>query len=392
LFGFPVDTSRSDLKLAYYSSHGEVLDVAGSHSMREKVEVVLVMIHGALRNADDYFCTAIQAATDAASVSKTWVIAPLFAFLKNGTSDDDLSLANGGMPLRWGDEVLDPWRSGANALVAENSYRENDGNDDYSLSSYQALDRLLTHLVGGEGKDEHCKPLLPHLRRVVVAGHSSGGQYVQRWSLMTPVWDLLAGSSRRSPGRLNEIEVRSVVANPSSYAYLHPLRWDGAKQSWGVPDTEVCPGYNRWQWGLEGDGEHVHAAKIGVSPVNPYVRHQLRSAGGIERLIERFRQRTVVYLAGSQDRCNMSGTDDRGWCDSHGLESSCMDLLQGLTRWERFHHYISGLKLVELDAVGRVVQGVGHDHSLIFQSPEGIRALFGLIDDNNDGSRLTTTS
>jgi hypothetical protein len=343
------------------------------------------------------------------------VIAPLFAFHDEGgeeDDDDDLVLENGGTPLRWGDDESDPWRSGASAKAGAAgrlySEEEEEDDDDDSLSSYRALDLLLTHLAGrgGEHGDEeegggggsggHGRgPLLPRLKRVVVAGHSSGGQYAQRWSLVSPVWEALEASGADADGagpiRPNRIEVRSVAANPSSYAYLHPLRWDESERRWAVPNATACPGYDRWQWGLEGDDnggdrdDAAAAAEPGAAWMNPYVRRQLRAAGGAQGLVERFRNRRAIYLAGGRDRCNVSGSGSKGWCDSHGLETACMDQLQGPTRWERFRRYLSGLSLVDVPADGRVAEGAGHDHSLVFQSPEGIRALFGPVDDGEDG-------
>jgi pimeloyl-ACP methyl ester carboxylesterase len=414
LYGFPVLTrTNTTLKLAYYSSHGDVT-AENDSSQPFFVDTVLVFVHGALRNADDYFCTA-QSAADAAAAAvtatagrsilrgisgstmmpdatkaRTWVIAPLFAHATNGTpssSDEKLILINGGTALRWGDDVSNPWRSGANALGPNLTLHQlqqllpNADDHDYSLSSYHALDMLLSWLVRKQS-------VLPSLKRIVVAGHSSGGQYVQRWSMLTPVWEDVAGEELRT------IDVRGVVANPSSYAYLTPLRWEPKHRSWSVPDS--CPLYDRWQWGLEDDppGNHDPA-----SFSNSYVRHQLRRIGGIEELIERFRHRRVIYLAGSQDRCNVTGADHfddsgggRGWCDSHGLETTCMDLLQGPTRWDRFQRFLASLKLIQVEAESYVVDGVGHDHSLMFQSPEGLRALFGATIDSTSSSGILGAS
>jgi hypothetical protein len=55
-----------------------------------------------------------------------------------------------------------------------------------------------------------------------------------------------------------------------------------------------------------------------------------------------------------------------------------MDNLQGKSRLERHENYLEMLQMVGLDeAEHYTVPGVGHDHSLMFQSEEGIRALFG---------------
>ena len=110
--------------------------------------------------------------------------------------------------------------------------------------------------------------------------------------------------------------------------------------------------------------------------------------------------RRVIYLEGRQDRCNVSLSSegdtadgerrDTPWCESHGLETTCADQLQGSNRWERNARYMEMLQQVTnrtaVEACGGyhrrvVVPGVGHDHSLMFASPQGLRALFGMDDD-----------
>lgn len=108
------------------------------------------------------------------------------------------------------------------------------------------------------------------------------------------------------------------------------------------------------------------------SPQEPY-----------RRLIQRFANQEVVYLAGSLDRCNVSSGG--GWCRSHGLETTCADQLQGTNRWERHERYVAMLHRVGVTHHRQVVvPGVGHDHGLVINSPEGLRVLFGQKDDYQD--------
>lgn len=205
------------------------------------------------------------------------------------------------------------------------------------FSSFAATDLLVQTL------------LLRTTGNVAVAGHSSGGQFVQRWSLLTSVW-----SDR----------LHAVVANPSSYAYLTHLR--KIEGSWKVPCMTKCLRYNSWEWGLDPGGD--------IDSVYKDQAMQLLG-GNATRLLERFRDRDVVYMVGGQDRCNVSKA---GWCHSHGLETSCMDELQGTMRFERHLNYFESLQLVNIHThQRRTVEGVGHDHSLMFTRPEGLGAIFG---------------
>jgi pimeloyl-ACP methyl ester carboxylesterase len=171
----------------------------------------------------------------------------------------------------------------------------------------------------------------PSLQKVVIVGHSSGGQFVQRWSLMTPYW--------------NNSLFQGIVANPSSYAYLTPMRW--IEGTWHFSDKqEQCPGYNDWPHGLDLGGNYT------VSYVAAVVK-----ALGIDILQKRFQGRDMVYLAGSLDACNVTGRDV-GWCNSHGLETTCADMMQGRMRLERHQHYIQSLILLGIPYRRAIVPGV----------------------------------
>jgi pimeloyl-ACP methyl ester carboxylesterase len=325
--GFPV---VADAKLAYYSSHGDITDIHDN----KKIRMALVSIHGSARNADDYFCTA-TAATEQQTIYQidaVLVIAPRFPV----ETDTDLDLEEGGIAIRWKDDGAGgPWRYGANANAPEEM-------NDLAFSSYDALDRIMVLLLN--------KNRFPNLERISVAGHSAGGQFVQRWSLMTAQWDE---------------RLRGVVANPSSYAFLTPLR--SSDQEWQLPSLADCPGYNQWEWGLDAGGNYSV----------PYIDSVMEYMDATS-LAQRFATRQVFYLAGSQDVCNVPH-DDAGWCRSHGLEITCMDLMQGSNRWERNLHYVSSLRLVGVPHQRLVILGVGHDHSLMFNSENGLYAMFGNV-------------
>lgn len=324
--GFPVTI---DAKLAYYSSHGNILEMNGSD-----IEMALVVIHGAGRNADDYYCSAVAAVKlqKQYPIESVLVIVPRFA----SVDDNDMALIEGGTPLQWENQGDGPWRYGAQAVFPPSAQ---------NVSSFDTMDCILNAL--------HNSTRFSNIRHITLAGHSSGGQFVQRYSLLSSSWE----ASR----------TRGVVANPSNYAYLTPYRLLGGK--WMIPKKNDCPAYNQWEYGLE----------MGGSMQVPYKDNTLAKLGNnLTALMKRFDSRDVTYLAGSADRCNVSESENHdGWCFSHGLETSCMDMLQGATRWERNVRYVESLrKLGVTTHKRRVVSGVGHDHSLIFTSSTGLSALF----------------
>jgi pimeloyl-ACP methyl ester carboxylesterase len=320
-------------QLAYYSSHGDLEEMP--IQLMRTIRMALIIIHGSNRNADDYFATALslveQQHQSKYKSSKILVLAPWFPL----TTDVDVPPS----VLQWNDDGLGgPWRYGASAAAFH---------DDRDASSFAAIDALITSL----------QTTLPLLETVTVAGHSAGGQFFQRWALLTPV--ITSGNDTTG------ISIRAVVANPSSYAYLTPLLWSNGH--WNTKDATKCPHYNDWEWGL----------RVSKQYPAPYVSYMLVQQSHPE-LFQRFDSRSVYYLAGSQDVCTIPDNVPNGWCHSHGLETTCMDMVQGVNRWERNWHYFQSLALVNVTRHRRlVILGVGHDHSLMFHSPHGLEAMFG---------------
>jgi len=395
--------------MPYYSSHGNALAVARDNN---DIRAVLIIVHGANRNADDYFCSAaaalqlaIAAAAAAAqqhtipllpfeSIHQVLILAPRF-MVRSDFPFHNLASRY----LHWEDTPNGPWRYGASAISSNKNYTTD-------ISSFQVLDAFLAHVLD--------KTHFPHLQHVTLAGHSSGGQMVQRWALLSPV------ISTNDTSHM----LRVVVANPSSYAYLTPLRYNATTKRWAVPEITdnnfSCPGYNQWEWGL--DTTESETPNYVQRVLDEFASNISSSDHPYQRLVERFlRTRRVIYLQGSQDRCNVSsaelssqknGSDENNasvetkpWCESHGLETTCADELQGSNRWERNERYMEMLQRISTmttdtqraaAAAGGyhrrvVVPGVGHDHSLMFASPEGLRALFATGDESIEQSTTTTT-
>jgi pimeloyl-ACP methyl ester carboxylesterase len=172
------------------------------HEKNENIRRALVVVHGAERNADEYFRSAIAAATLAKALDDTIVVAPRMA--SHGAACKD-HLAP--MEVNYN---CSSWRSGGPAL------------SDEKLNSFEFLDELLRELAQ--------KDVFPNLANIVVTGHSAGGQVVTRYAMSNRVHETLG------------VPVRYVVANPSSYAYLDETR----------PAGEVkCSGYDDWPYGLK---------------------------------------------------------------------------------------------------------------------------------------------
>src|ERR1700733_14797501 len=179
----------------------------------------VLVLHGRLRNADVYYRSARAAqAAAGATGNATIVIVPQFLA---GIDVEAHHLPT--ETLRWPREG---WEGGEPAVGPA------------PASSFDALDAILARLAD--------RRLFPNLKQVVVAGHSGGGQVVQR-SAIAGKGELLL--TRQGVG------VRYVVANPSSYAYFSAER----------PEPSIaasCPDYNHWKYGMEARPDYLAGPTI----------------------------------------------------------------------------------------------------------------------------------
>ena len=240
---FPGGSSRSLLYRTY------PLDTKNDHITR-----AFVMVHGAGRDADNYFRTSIGAAFLAGALDDTIVVAPRFAS-NDGRGCKDTLAPN---EVSWSCNG-DSWRSGGVAT----------SND--KLTSYDFADAILRKLAR--------KDVFPNLKIIVVAGHSAGGQFVTRYEMANKVHDSLG------------VPIRYVVANPSSYAYLDAMRpaADGSGPR-NFNDGRNCTTYNSWPYGLE------HRTGYTSSETDDQLKKQLAA-------------RPVTYLLGEIDILPLGGFD-----------------------------------------------------------------------------------
>ncbi|MBW1245534.1 alpha/beta hydrolase [Pseudomonas tolaasii] len=271
-----------------------------------QVTRALIIVHGRLRNAQTYLQSGETAAEHAGQAGNTLVIAPQFLNqfdIKRNHLD--------GQVLRWNSN---DWMAG-DASTGPGQ-----------VSSYGALDQIIKHLGN--------RKLFPALREIVVAGHSGGGQVVQRFALTGHDHPML---------QTEGISLRYVVANPSSYAYFTPQR----------PvkfDASSCPGFNDWKYGMQN--------------LPDYAKGQ-----SAQQLEQAYVSRNVTYLLGQQD------TDP----NHPALDKSCEAETQGAYRLIRGHNYFDYLKARHPQLGHKLVEvpGVGHNGDGMFTSPEGEKVLFG---------------
>ncbi|WP_427185029.1 hypothetical protein ACL598_07820 [Bordetella bronchialis] len=279
------------------------------------VEHVIVILHGIKRDADRYYETAAGLLwLNPAAMDRTLVIAPKFA--------DTIDRGFEGMPAwhrqRWiadGDSAKAPGRPAP-------------------IGSFDVLDDLLEWLAD--------RRELPALRDVVLAGHSAGAQMLQRYAVLNDVDEAI---------RKRGVDLRYVIANPSSYLYFTKDR-PRADGGFGPYNAGLCPDFDDFRYGLE------HLPRD-VRVPDP------------KRLAARYAQRGVTYLLGGADN-----NPEHRWLDKRcGAEAQGPTRLARGRAYLRYEAWLPALK----HNVHRAyeVAGVGHDQRGMFGSECGARALLG---------------
>ena len=187
-------------------------------------------MHGAGRDADNYFRNALAAAFLAGALDNTVVIAPRMASAAANCHD---TLAPN--EISWN---CNTWRSGGPAV----------SNPD--VTSFDFLDEILRKVAR--------KEIFPNLKQIVVTGHSAGGQVLNRYEMANQVHDKLG------------VPITYVVANPSSYAWPDSTRPTDAAYSVQahapgyIPEIGAnapafrnfggardCTTYDQWPYGMK---------------------------------------------------------------------------------------------------------------------------------------------
>jgi pimeloyl-ACP methyl ester carboxylesterase len=279
---------------------------------QQDVERAVLVFHGRLRDADVYWRSAQKALQAVpAQAPRTLLVVPQFL-----AERDVAAFSLPSDTLRWS---LEGWEGGEAAVGPA------------AISSFDAIDAILAVLAD--------RRRFPHLSEVVIAGHSGGGQVVQRYAVVGQGEATLAAAG---------VKVRYVVANPSSYLYFSADR-PQADGRFAPTDTNQCPNLDEW--------------KYGWNDAPPYARQLSPQA-----YEDRYVKRDVVYLLGSLD------TDPQ----HPALDKTCAGEAQGAYRLMRGHSYFAYLQQRHPDLKQPLheVPGVGHDGDRMLGSACGLAALF----------------
>jgi pimeloyl-ACP methyl ester carboxylesterase len=308
---FRVVTPQGDAAVPYAAS----ADWSQPHP---EVTRAVILVHGKGRDVRDNYISLLQAAATAEAAAHTILLAPQFLI-----EEDAEAHVLPAMILRW---RHDAWQGGEPAISP------------YPVSAYEVLDAMVRHLAD--------RKLFPNLQIVVIAGHSAGGQAIQRYAVVGKASSIAAPVS---------IDVRYVVANPSSYLYFSDDRPTSkeAPFTFAPRHSVLCGEFSNWKYGPHDPPPYVKAI----------------AAGGWQPLEDAYAQRDVIYLL---------GTDDT---DPHHkeLDVTCSGEAEGPSRFLRGRAYYAYLHSRHPAAWNQrlwFVPGVAHSEPKMFESACGVAALF----------------
>jgi hypothetical protein len=294
----------------------------------EAITRAVIIVHGAGRDADNYYRSVLAGAFLAGALQTALVIAPRMASNDGAECRDTLAQNE----ISW---HCDTWRSGGPSLSHP------------AVTSFDFLDEILRTVARRE--------VFPNLRGIVVTGHSAGGQVTNRYGMSSKAHDALG------------VPVQYVVSNPSSYAWPTDERPTGPA-AWPLPagapgfvpaieanapafrslrDGRGCTNYDLWPYGFR--------SRTGYTAVisDSQLTRQLVS-------------RPFTYLLSEVDVLPLSGFD-----------GSCAAMAQGPTRRARGQAYA---KYVNEKLGGQhqvvVVTGCGHNGRCIYTSEPWLKIAF----------------
>ena len=299
------------LGLPYYSN-------LSLNEIHDDTKLAIVVLHGASRNADDYY-DRMNAIVNGVDMDSTIIFAP--QFLRTGDLDGN------NLP----EDVL-YWTSTTNWTAGYNSGNTSTHARPFTISSYSIMDTLLYRLAMNN----------PILNQMVLVGFSAGGQFVNRYVGGNDVTERIFQEFNLS--------IRYIVGSPSSYLYMNDeRRIQGTVDQFAVPSG--CSGYNDYKYGLD--------------DLNNYM-----SNAGSDSIKIRYSRREVIYLIG--------GSDDAGTTDCQSMAQGNHRYERSIIYFNYLQYYFSSEILGRHQHA--IIPNIDHDSYNIFNSACGRKALFGYGD------------
>ena len=335
---------NNQLQFPLYSTHS--LDILNQFNIRN----ILIVQHGNLRNANDYFCAAVNSLASLNIESSTvLIIAPQF-LIPNDTIWDtfgNLQTSTSTLPIY----ASEGWKDGLLNINKEINV---------NIFSYEVYNFLLSRCLDTS--------FFPNVQKITLFGFSAGAQFLQRYAVMP-------NYQYNNP----LATIQYIISDPSTFLYFNEQRpysngsdgfaipnWSWLQHTWNT-DTETqlpwltswnreCEAYNDWRYGFQN--------LVG------YAKEYFASEVRISTAILAYAERNIVYLMGTKDSCNcklnaeeISCEDVTGRCVDNEMATYCQSMLQGTDRMDRMRKYVAYLRMFYGRPVHSLVyaQDIPHD-------------------------------
>eukprot|EP01095_Lingulamoeba_sp_RSL-Kostka_P014995 TRINITY_DN6751_c0_g1_i2.p1 TRINITY_DN6751_c0_g1~~TRINITY_DN6751_c0_g1_i2.p1 ORF type:complete len:292 (+),score=59.87 TRINITY_DN6751_c0_g1_i2:15-890(+) len=238
---------EKDLSFEYFflNSQGNFFS-----KVHEEITVGLIVIQGGGRYAQEMFCY-LQNSTNQlpmALSSQVYIVAPhLLDSTDERKKDNEVFWDTNGLKKKDLNDItntLNGWKGGGLSTIEYPN----------RISSYYVIDYLITQFENEMN--------FPNLNTILIAGHSAGGQVVQRYALV--------GNKTMTTNK----RMRFVPANPSTFVYFNQLRPNLPEivnnnycdnetiptynYTFSVPKTNCFIDYNRWLYGLNEQPQYIN--------------------------------------------------------------------------------------------------------------------------------------
>ncbi len=220
----------------YFSSHSLT-------TLDRRIDRLVIVVHGAGRNGNDYFNDTVQAAKKIGVEKKTIILAPTFRKVTDQKKPNE---------IYWGKNWFEKWKYG---YLSQ---------DETKTSSFTIIDSLV--------KSVALSGTFPNLREVVITGHSAGGQFTQRYAFGTEI-DLVI------PQKLT-----IIPSNPSSYLYLDDIRYTFQNGNFeSLDQSQLCHGFNEYIYGPKNRAKYLEKFDLEALRLN-------------------FKRKNLVFLMSEEDK------------------------------------------------------------------------------------------
>jgi hypothetical protein len=316
------------------------------NQVHKKIQTLVIFIHDQSREAAKAFAFARSAQEEAIARHPEWNADSTFIFAPQFLDSEDVAAHasqwqdGGAALLRW---VNNNWMYGADSVATENKgiWQTKPG-----MSSFTAMDFALLLLARPK--------LFPDLQKVVIAGTSSGADFVQRYAALGIGPAVLMDEG---------LEVRFVVGQARSFMYLDnqrlvrmrddPLTAKIETDAFAPTRPEACKAMNSYPYGME--------------LMLPYGRKN-----AVNEVRVNYTAKRIYYLAGTGATLPINET----------TPDACALIAQGGNVRQRSEIFYASLRRIFGDEAEKMqklylVEGINEDGLSLWRSACGTSALFG---------------